>query len=276
MVFPTDRLYKFASFNENSLSALADQTVWFSDLDSLNDPFEVSVRYEVPKEECDKIVQYINAAAIDRKKVLNISEAEALELANKTYQQDPKGFCEKFELAIEHVKNEHSDLLNSLNIFSTSLDLPDDVPHSENILMWSHYGVGFTGFCLQFSASNFLNSTKELNPDSKIGYCKVDYVTESHVVNPVDYVPFVNEQYFSAMQFKHEQWKYEGELRFISGTRGLHHYSPDALDNVYIGFKMPINKRKVLIAIIRQYFPNTKIYLTEIDKASYKIVAKKI
>lgn len=276
MVFPTDRLYKFSSFNENSLSALADQTAWFSDLDSLNDPFEVSVRYEVPKKECDKIVQYLNATAIYMEKNLNISKAEAFELANKAYQQNPEVFCKNFELGIEHVKNEHSTLLGSLNIFSTSLDLPDDSPHSENMLMWSHYGAGFTGFCLQFSASNFLNSIEELNPDSKIGYCKVDYITASYVVNPIDYAPFITEQYFSAVRFKHEQWRYEGELRFISGTSGLHRYSSNDLDKVYIGFKMPLNKRKVLIAIIRQYFPNTEIYLIEIDKSSYKIVAKKI
>ncbi len=30
MDFPTDRIYKFTSFNENSISALADSSVWFS------------------------------------------------------------------------------------------------------------------------------------------------------------------------------------------------------------------------------------------------------
>ena len=276
MVFPTDRLYKFASFNENSLSALADQTVWFSDLDSLNDPFEVSVRYEVPKNKDDKIVQCIKAGAIDREKELNISSEEALDYVEKVYKQDPVGFLSKFDKGIEFVKNEHTNLLNSLNIFSTSLDVHEDTFHSENMLMWSHYGVGFTGFCLQFSASEFLQSINGLNTESKIGFCKVEYVTETQVVNPIKYVPHPDESYFDTIKFKHNQWEYEGELRFISGSKGLHKYSNDALEKVFIGFKMPLSKQKVLIAILQQYFPKTQIYRTEIDKTSYKIVAKKI
>ncbi|EPO0009604.1 DUF2971 domain-containing protein [Vibrio alginolyticus] len=276
MEFPTDNLYKFASFNENSISALAEQSVWFSDLNSLNDPFEVSVRYEVPVNQSEKVAQYIEAATIDREKVLNITRAEARDIAESAYKQDPESFCRKFEQAIELVINEHSKVLNSLNVFSTSLDLPDESSHHENMLMWSHYGMGFTGFCLQFSASKFFRSIKELNKESKIGYCKVDYVTESHVVNPIKYVPYITEDYFSAMQFKHEQWRYEGELRFISGNCGLHKYSHDALTKVYIGFKMPVSKQKVLIAIIRQYFPEAQIYRAEVDKQSYRVTATKI
>ncbi|EKG0006034.1 DUF2971 domain-containing protein [Vibrio cholerae] len=276
MEFPTDNLYKFSSFNENSISALAEQSVWFSDLNSLNDPFEVSIRYEVPENESEKVAQYIEAVTIDREKVLNITREEARNIAEFEYKKDPEGFCRKFEKAIEFVINEHSNFLNSLNVFSTSLDLPDENAHHGNMLMWSHYGMGFTGFCLQFSASKFFKSIQELNSESKIGYCKVDYVTESHVVNPIKYVPYITEDYFRAMQFKHEQWNYEGELRFISGNYGLHKYSHDALTKIYIGFKMPMSKQKVLIAIIRQYFPETQIYRAEIDKQSYKVVAKKI
>ena len=198
MAFPTDRLYKFASFNENSLSALAEQTVWFSDLDSLNDPFEVSVRYEIPKNKDDKIIQCIKAGAIDREKELNISPEEAFDYVEKIYKQDPVVFLNKFDEGIEFVKNEHTNLLNSLNIFSTSLDVHEDTFHSENMLMWSHYGVGFTGFCLQFSASEFLQSIIELNTESKIGFCKVEYVRETQVVNPIKYVPQPDESYFDA------------------------------------------------------------------------------
>lgn len=276
MEFPTDRLYKFSSFNENSLSALADQTVWFSDLDSLNDPFEVSVRYEVPEDKNDKIAQCIKVAAIARENKLNISSAKALAYVESLYEQDPVGFLNEFDKAIEFVKNEHTNLLNSLNIFSTSLDLDEKSFHSENMLMWSHYGIGFTGFCLQFSANEFLQSINKLNPESNIGFCKVEYVTETQIVNPIKYVPHPDESYFDTIKFKHNQWEYEGELRFISGNKGLHQYSSDALEKVFIGFKMPPNKQKVLIAILRQYFPSTHIYRTEIDKTSYCIVANKI
>ena len=58
--FTTDRLYKFASFNENSISALVDYSVWFSDIESLNDAFEVAVDYELPENEEDKSREAVN------------------------------------------------------------------------------------------------------------------------------------------------------------------------------------------------------------------------
>ncbi|MCK8043997.1 DUF2971 domain-containing protein [Shewanella sp. 1CM18E] len=276
MEFPTDRLYKFASFNENSLSALADQSVWFSDVDSLNDPFELSFEYVVSEKEEENIATFKDIGAKEIERSRSISTAHAKKMAEDIYIRDPDLFVKKMHEAIELIQSQQEKTLGKLNIFSTSLDVPEEPEHYKNMLMWAHYAVSFTGFCLQFSATKLLDSFRSHNLESKIGHCKVDYSDVTHKVNPFTYMNNTDESYFAPVQFKHLQWKYEGEFRFISSVRGLHKYSPDALERIYLGCKMPESKQKVILAIAKEYFPHVEVYKTSIDKTCYEIVTEKI
>lgn len=276
MQFPTDRLYKFASFNENSLSALADQSVWFSDLQSLNDPFEIACEYVVSDNEQENIDKFkeLGAKEIEEKESISVTESKLI--SEKIYQRDPALFVEKMNEAIQLVESQQTQTLGKLNIFSMSLDLPEKQEHYKNMLMWAHYAVGFSGFCLQFSAERLLKSFRSCNPESKIGHCKVEYTSETHKVNPFTFMRGFDDSIFEPVQYKHEQWDYEEEFRFISSVKGLHRYEAEALERIYLGYKMPKNKQKVIIAIIKEFFPHVEIYNTDIDKSSYGIVAKKI
>lgn len=59
MAFPTDKIYKFHSFNNNSITSLSSSKVWFSNLEQLNDPFEGAIEYIYPKTESEKISEYV-------------------------------------------------------------------------------------------------------------------------------------------------------------------------------------------------------------------------
>lgn len=276
MEFPTDRLYKFASFNENSLSALTDRSVWFSDVNSLNDPFELSFEYVISQSEEENIATFKEIGSKEIERGLSVSAAQAKHKTEAIYNKDPDFFVKKMYEAIELIQSQQEQTLGKLNIFATSLDVPDEPEHYKNILMWAHYAESFTGFCLQFSAKKLIDSFTSQNPENKMGYCQVDYSDLTHTVNPFTYMNNTDETYFSPVQYKHIQWKYEGEFRFISNEHGLHKYSPDALESIYLGCKMPENKQKVILSIVKEYFPHTKVYKTSIDKTCYKIVAEKI
>lgn len=57
MAFPTDKIYKFHSFNNNSITSLSSSKVWFSNLEQLNDPFEGAIEYIYPKTEDEKNIR---------------------------------------------------------------------------------------------------------------------------------------------------------------------------------------------------------------------------
>ncbi|MCU8479064.1 DUF2971 domain-containing protein [Vibrio vulnificus] len=275
MGFPTDKIYKFSSFTEYSVSALAMSSVWFSRVQDLNDPFEGFVSYVEPQNHDEVITQCIRFAAKSLEEKL--SKEAAFDLALKRYHQNPEHFISITEQLIKEAQESQKEYLNSLSIYSTSVDIPNyPSPHYANMLMWAHYGNGFSGYCLRFSASKFYESIIELNNDNKVTWCTINYVNKLHKVNPLDFLGDAKFDYVKAILCKHEQWNYEGELRFISNSSGLHKYNPEALEAIYIGSKMPLGQRLVLIAIVKAYFLKAKIYEVKIDRTGYNVVADEI
>ncbi|MGS0693046.1 DUF2971 domain-containing protein [Shewanella sp. 0m-4] len=273
MEFPTDRIYKFSSFSDNSISALAEGAVWFSKVKNLNDPFEGFVSYIEPKDEDEKVTQLIKFGAEFLKG--KVAPQEALEIATQRYLVDSEVFIEKMNNSMIELKKQREAFFNSLCVFSTTVDIPEyPYPNYANMLMWSHYGNGFSGFCLQFSASEFYRSLKVLNP--KIAWSTVDYVSEPKNFNILDYLSEDDIEYCRPILTKHEQWDYEGELRFISHNEGLHRYSIDALEAIYIGEKMPLGQQKVILAIASQYFPNVKVLKVCVHPSGYSVITEEI
>ncbi|TQQ69973.1 DUF2971 domain-containing protein [Vibrio cholerae] len=271
--FPTDRIYKFASFSENSISALADSSVWFSKVKNLNDPFEGFVIASEPKDDDEKITKLIKFGAESLKG--QTTPEQAIEVATQRYLSDGESFIAKMTDAINELKVQRDAFFDSLCVFSTSVDMPEyPYPNYANMLMWSHYGNGFSGFCLQFSASKFYRSIKESNP--KVAWSTVDYVSSPSKFEFVDYLNPDNIEYCRPILTKHEQWAYEGELRFLSRNEGLHRYSTDSLEAIFIGEKMPIGQQKVILAIAKVHFPNVKVLKVCIHPSGYNVVTEEI
>lgn len=276
MQFPTDRIYKFSSFSENSISALASKSAWFSNVGKLNDPFEAFVSYQEPRTEDERISRCVKFAAKSLELESKLSKNDAFELVLKRYIENQEEFLKVTAELIRNALQQKKDYLHSLCVYSTSVDLPDHPPHYSNMLMWAHYGCGFSGFCLQFSADKFNKSINELNDGVQVYPRAMRYVDKALVFNPVDLLGNGNFQYVDAIQTKHEQWDYEGEVRFISKSVGLHRYSAESLEAVYIGAKMPQGQRHVLIAIVKTYFPHAKILEVKINNSGYEVVANEI
>lgn len=273
MKFPTDRVYKFSSFNEYSISALADNSVWFSNVKKMNDPFEGFVTYNEPLNEDQKVSRAIKFEA--ERLNMSVSSEKALELAMQRYLEDKDLFIERVTHSIKTIINNRESFLDSCCVFSTSVDSPSyPYPHYANMLMWSHYGNGFSGFCLKFSAEKLYDSLKQ--EQSKLAWSPVDYVATPVEINILDCLCQDSIEYCRPIWTKHNQWHYEEELRFISQREGLHRYSPEALDAIYIGEKMPKGQQSVLLAIAKTYFPQSKVFKVRIHPSGYHVIADEI
>ena len=273
MDFPTDRIYKFSSFNNNSISALASSSAWFSKLKTLNDPFEGFVTYIEPQNEDEKITQLIKLGAESLKADTN--PQKAMEVAKQRYLADGDSFIKKMTEFAEELRARREAFFDTLCVFSTSIDIPEYLkPNYANMLMWSHYGHGFAGFCLQFSANKFYSSLKVENPE--IVWGTVDYVAEALKLSVLDYLNQDNIEYCQPILTKHEQWSYEGELRFISNIEGLHQYSSEALEVIYVGENMPSGQQKVIKAIAKNYFPKAKVLKVSIHPSGYNVITEEM
>ena len=102
--------------------------------------------------------------------------------------------------------------------------------HRDSILMWSHYGMDHTGYCLEFEATEetpFFGEAQEATYSDE--YPVIDFYTTS----PEIQADLVFLRKFSG-------WRYESEWRIIDFQRGhgAHVYPPQLLTGVIFGARM--------------------------------------
>lgn len=269
--------YKFQSVNTNSLTALEHKQIWLSDLESLNDPFEGVVNLKEPISSEGKISSYHRLAKNSLINSLKISDAAAHELTLKRYIEDPKVFLEFCEETVRKFKEDLSLNRSKLGIFSTASDIPND-PRIQisNMLLWSHYGDGFSGFCLKFNIQKLNESLSKLNPEYNFGWAAVNYVVEPYEVDIYSNAGKSALDFFKGLQCKHEQWLYECEIRFLSTGKGLMNFSSDSLEGIYLGGRIPASDEAKLKALRDTHFPKTELFKASVNKNKYEIVVKKI
>lgn len=270
MIF--DNIYKFQNVNVNSLSALANQHLWFASQDSLNDPFEGVMRVKSPNNEDEFIQQALSFAEKYCVAELGMKESDAKEMALGKLHENKSSFKSFFSNLAELSHNKELDKAKSYGLFSSSADIPNDNrSHIANMKMWSHYGNGLKGFCVKFSAKKLYTSLKQLNPDSAFAWAKVDYVSDVHEMELFSPIKSGQLDYLKALQKKHEVWEEECECRILSSETGLKRFSMESIDTVFIGEKMTKSEEHLLINIIESNYPNAKICQIKTSKDSYGI-----
>lgn len=277
MTLEYKNLYKFQSVSPNSISALENNQIWLSDLDSLNDPFEGVVHFKEATSPEDKITNYHNLSKNSLIKISKLSSEEAHEFALQRYIENPKGFIDFGERQVEKYKDELISNRKKLGIYSTASDIPND-PRIQisNMLLWSHYGDGFSGFCLQFDIKKLKSSLIKLNPEFNFAWAAIEYVEKPYEVDIFSNLGKSALEFFKGLQCKHEQWNYECEIRILSTGKGLMKFSSDALERIYIGGKISEENQLKLTELRRVFFPNAELFKASVNKGKYEIEIQKI
>jgi len=106
-------LYKYRAFDEHSLDALSNHSLWFSFPDSFNDPFEGRIRISA-------------------------------EMANSILEPVGMNSQEGIEQFLSECDEKLINPLRKKNAVCCLSGVPDQ------ILLWSHYAESHKGFCLEF------------------------------------------------------------------------------------------------------------------------------
>ncbi|MGL6512956.1 DUF2971 domain-containing protein [Aeromonas hydrophila] len=149
--------------------------------------------------------------------------------------------------------------------------------------MWGHYGDGLKGYALGISPLDFQLFEEETLPipveyekeppnfDSK--ELSMRFITENKNVvrddNP--------NNLFKIMNTKHDAWKYENELRFISLESGnkLIKYKKSSIQSIYIGEKMPSWQKVALIHIAKKHNIND-IFEARVNNKAYTVDIERV
>ncbi|WP_411993838.1 DUF2971 domain-containing protein [Agarivorans sp. DSG3-1] len=254
-----NELYRYRSYNENTIRELIESELWHSHVRLLNDPFEHPFEFDWNELKIEKLPE-IN------KHLKIMSHDELTAQYAQREQNKVLNLLKKFiEIQLQDLEK------NSTGTFICCFSSKCDEP-----LMWSHYANGMTGLC-------FIYDKAELSRHEKMELNQIDYNEQVKKITYRDLNSSVTEriQQFSftagkvmkkvsaktellnhhyAYQ-KHIRWKYEGEVRSVlfagsdeenakSGV--VESVSDKALIGVIIGSKMNKTNRKVIAILCKE------------------------
>lgn len=223
-------LYRFFSYNENSLGPLIREALFFNSPEAFNDPFDCNLRLITPSEYGVDLEQN-QQRLIEKCKKFARSRGIACftphwdnTLMWAHYGEKFEGFCLGYEFIYP---------------FYQHIEFVD-------------------------------NKVKPFIVYNGIDYCLTQFSLDEVIYAPKDEFPKTSEFYLEdpeieleelILRYKAKDWNYEHECRlsFIDG-KGIHPV-PGKLKEVYFGLRMNTEKKRVLHTILGKYGPtfyNTK------------------
>lgn len=251
MYIPETHLYKFFSeksdYFEDAIKNLAEGNVWFSGIEHLNDPWEGVAPLE-------SYIPYLME--------LSAKSAGYSDAGVGNLQQAPENILK---------------LIRQKGIYCCSSKIEGRDPR-RNKLLWSHYGNGGRGVCIEFRPL----SIRSL-PSGKVGIFHGGNVLYRKEAEPIgnaviDFflpneggVDKDRDLFDLALLQKPWCWNYEDEYRFISDTVGYVPLEKCPVSAIYFGPRAG-EIVKCLLARIFSGIDGVRYFDTKIDGYELKII----
>jgi len=279
-------LYKFREVNTLSLTNLANATLWFAKINSFNDPYEGCFDLEKAKKiltfndciDVAKLALSKHKPNIDIKTRDDLITGEIVSLGQEEFEKKYKGYmADVLEDTLNMMKEDYGFLSLSSDVAKEDDIFVYEDSNIANLHMWSLYADGLRGFCVRFNAQKLFKSLQKNHTDKYFHGTPVRYdnnppfpslcsektsiyINDSSTIFDIDSI-------LNILNSKHSTFENEVEFRFISSSKGLKSYSPDCVEEIYIGEKMPKDQVKLLMLIIKQVYPNIKV--TKVERHPY-------
>jgi hypothetical protein len=274
-------LYKYWRVSERSLAALSEQRLYAQHFTRFNDPFECGAHFvagQIDREaEPERFAALIRAWGFDDPADAPLEDTEEYFEQFETYD---------LEMALPGVR---------ICCFASEID---------NLLMWSHYGDGLRGFCLEFDEGVVNEAISGL-----VGFPFITDVKYSDVAPSVDgmVLGVLNDQVAYAYMCFHEEkndfwleeakrlegqiqelyrhgfatkpvaWSYEQERRLIVQT-DRHDmeplaisYPPEAVKSIVVGELMATEDLARIEEIARGIYPAATLRTARRELFTYRL-----
>ncbi|MCG6270634.1 DUF2971 domain-containing protein [Vibrio vulnificus] len=276
-------LYRFFPYNAHDLDALANNYLWFSSYSDFNDPFEdlfVQNALQADLGEYDQSKVIAMYKALHKGDIPSEQVNQALtELIVKNelrehYEQHMKNAVAMTQKELSaHINDTKACCLVSDNIDENELAL-------ENKLMWSHYGNGMRGFCVEYDYSELVYSLSVASQQN-VGLCPMEY----QVLQKNSFIDLFigtaerdgsSKNLGSLVATKSVEWAYENEFRLIlKSTGNVNYFNPAAIKSITYGEKMPESKLVTLLSVLNGNVGiECDVYKAYIDVESFQIKRK--
>lgn len=247
-------IYKYEDFNIHSLENLKAQSLYFGSPLKFNDPYDCATTPNILPPSDSEIPQirklYLSNPQLppDIKAEFQTSSDRDL---GQIILQSSRNTC---DIVIDKFcKN------NGVTCFSESND---------DLLMWSHYGGRYKGFCLEFSTEHSpFNTIKKVNysPDQP-------QISSSSMERAAHEISAADETFLKMFCTKSISWSYEKEWRlFHKEADSLYGYPSDSLTGVYMGPEIGPRSLEIICLILKNQNLTVKFWRGKRSTTKFKI-----
>ena len=280
-----DYIYKFYTVNENNLAALNCSSLWFSVSYDFNDPFEGAVLPVFENFDNSAVINTVKGmhelvcnGTLSENNILGIKKSPKVEFEQILVEKilSDKNLIKNLKKAfIENFIGIRASLLDSSGMCSFSVTKYNKKP-IDNILMWSHYGAGFKGFCIKYNknkvlkslpAKSFLNQQLIEYRDKPIEIDVHKFTTDC--LEAFKKVKHLSNNFMDMFFIKHISWKYESELRLMNEHGGLVKIDPESVEEIYLGGKMANDKKELIFKLLHQQNSNVSFFESQMKKSEF-------
>jgi len=277
------------------LESLEKNTVYFSSVSQLNDPYEGLLYLDM-----DGISDSLRTVALTKifsrdhekgKKAL--TKTERFKKARTEVERFKKSAgVERFRDHVDRntrghfndfLKTHHnSRFILSLARATVSLD-QDEFPYPlSSMMLWGHYANGLKGMCIEYDYDELIRSLKENNEIS----LKAKTITYNQVNQPVIKGTTVlkdiieesgktSEEIQNAFCTKYKSWEYENEVRLISSKHKLNNIDEKCIRRIFVA-KSNSDLMKKVIDILRKKTIKPELYEVITQEKIYGVGFRKL
>ncbi len=255
MSMAIEPVYKFMSGECFHLKGLRENTVWFSSVKDLNDPYEgrVNLKHSDVSLIDSKVAlthvfdEEIKDLKKSRKEVESFLKRVGMDKFNEHVEKNTKKHFEDF-LTIHHEQRHVLSLSRAREPLSEN-PIPEPL---SLMMMWGHYANGFRGMCVEYDYHELIRSINVLN-DIAVSAKPVDYIEGTLPIieakTILDDIVYKNgntsREILRAYCTKHKAWDYENEVRVISQLHGVNRHSENSINRVFVSDQNPALIKKV-------------------------------
>lgn len=260
------KLYKYFTFSEQNIESLKCQQLWFSNPKQFNDPYDCNIRVDrkpMTDGEYRELLDFwlsqdfLNKGAIPE--WIYEPARKNQFIATCWYEGKP---TERFKQSVTknipkiYDNRWEQTLKKGVTCFSEDCN---------NILMWAHYAINHTGFCLEFATSSALFD---------VAY-PISYQNKIPVVRPLDILKYQVDPLWSMIITKGKCWEYEKEWRiFLPEGNRVYNYDKDSLLGVYFGINTSGDTKFRIMQIMKN--SPTEFYQLGKDEDEFRLIPRKI
>lgn len=217
MKTPPSRLYKYERLDAQTLRNLKAQVLYFGSPRGFNDPYDCActpnIKTPQPVEVEELRKEYLSRPDLSDRQRQDFTSLPTIELAQTLVR-----------VARNALQQETETFLNERGVTCFS-------ETNDDLLMWSHYGGRYKGFCLEFDST-----IEPLTKARKVRYLPaLPELDVSSILIHRDFDPVLH-----LYCTKSDSWSYEREWRALHNKGGTEFgYRAEALTGVYFG---PVNR----------------------------------